>query len=150
MGSEVYVHFGSGGRPVRGEDVAAAIGEEAIEATEEQTKGKGSLFVARVGRTSQAREGEQVELLVDHAPAPLLRPGDRARDLRRRGRDRLGRNPGEAGDDLLAVGLERLLLALGHQVDVELVDADRLELLQLGDGVLGACRARRSGRRSRP
>jgi multiple sugar transport system ATP-binding protein len=64
MGSEVYVHFGSGGRPVRGEDVAAAIGEEAIEATQEQIKGKGSLFVARVGRTSRAREGEQVELLV--------------------------------------------------------------------------------------
>jgi multiple sugar transport system ATP-binding protein len=64
MGSEVYVHFGSGGRPVRGEDVAAALGEEAIEATEEQTKGKGSLFVARVGRESRAREGEKVDLLV--------------------------------------------------------------------------------------
>jgi multiple sugar transport system ATP-binding protein len=64
MGSEVYVHFGSGGRPVRGEDVAAAIGEEAIEATEVQTQGKGSLFVARVGRTSRAREGEKVDLLV--------------------------------------------------------------------------------------
>ena len=63
MGSEVFVHFGSGGRPVRGEDVAAAIGEEAIEATE-QTKGKGSLFVARVGRESRAREGEQLNLLV--------------------------------------------------------------------------------------
>jgi len=65
MGSEVFVHFGSGGRPVRGEDVAAAIGEEAIEATEPQTKGKGSLFVARVGRESRAREGEQLELLVN-------------------------------------------------------------------------------------
>jgi multiple sugar transport system ATP-binding protein len=64
MGSEVFVHFGAGGRPVRGEDVAAAIGEEAIEATEQQTKGKGSLFVARVGRQSRAREGERVELLV--------------------------------------------------------------------------------------
>jgi multiple sugar transport system ATP-binding protein len=64
MGSEVFVHFGAGGRPVRGEDVAAAIGEEAIEATQEQTKGKGSLFVARVGRQSTAREGEPVELLV--------------------------------------------------------------------------------------
>jgi multiple sugar transport system ATP-binding protein len=64
MGSEVFVHFGAGGRPVRGHDVAAAIGEEAIEATEQQTKGKGSLFVARVGRESRAREGERVELLV--------------------------------------------------------------------------------------
>jgi multiple sugar transport system ATP-binding protein len=65
MGSEVFVHFGSGGRPVRGEDVAAAIGDEAIEATEPQTKGKGSLFVARVGRESRAREGERLELLVN-------------------------------------------------------------------------------------
>jgi multiple sugar transport system ATP-binding protein len=64
MGSEVFVHFGSGGRPVRGKDVAAAIGEEAIEATQEQTKGKGSLFVARVARTTRAREGEKIELLV--------------------------------------------------------------------------------------
>jgi multiple sugar transport system ATP-binding protein len=64
MGSEVFVHFGSGGRPVRGEDVAAAIGDEAIEATEQQTKGKGSLFVARVSRESRAREGEQLDLLV--------------------------------------------------------------------------------------
>jgi multiple sugar transport system ATP-binding protein len=64
MGSEVFVHFGSGGRPVRGEDVAAAIGEEAIEATEQQARGKGSLFVARVGRESRAREGEQLDLLV--------------------------------------------------------------------------------------
>ncbi|TML12452.1 MAG: sn-glycerol-3-phosphate ABC transporter ATP-binding protein UgpC [Actinobacteria bacterium] len=64
MGSDVFVHFGAGGRPVRGADVAAAIGEEAIEATQEQTKGKGSLFVARVGRQSRAREGERVELLV--------------------------------------------------------------------------------------
>jgi multiple sugar transport system ATP-binding protein len=64
MGSEVFVHFGSGGRPVRGEDVAAAVGAEAIEATREQAKEKGSLFVARVGRDSRAREGEPVELLV--------------------------------------------------------------------------------------
>ncbi len=64
MGSEVFVHFGAGGRPVRGKDVAAAIGDEAIEATEQQTKGKGSLFVARVGRESKAREGQRVELIV--------------------------------------------------------------------------------------
>jgi multiple sugar transport system ATP-binding protein len=64
MGSEVFVHFGSGGKPVRGEDVAAAIGEDAIEATEHQTKGEGSVFVARVGRESRAREGEQLNLVV--------------------------------------------------------------------------------------
>jgi multiple sugar transport system ATP-binding protein len=65
MGSEVFVHFGSGGRPVRGEDVAAAVGAEAIEATQEQAKEKGSLFVARVARHTRAREGEPIELAVD-------------------------------------------------------------------------------------
>jgi multiple sugar transport system ATP-binding protein len=65
MGSEVFVHFGSGGRPVRGKDVAAAVGEEAIEATEEVAREKGSLFVARLDRHTRAREGEQIELVVD-------------------------------------------------------------------------------------
>jgi multiple sugar transport system ATP-binding protein len=65
MGSEVFVHFGSGGRPVRGEDVAAAIGPEAIEATAEQARGKGSLFVARLDRHTRAQEGEKIDLAVD-------------------------------------------------------------------------------------
>jgi multiple sugar transport system ATP-binding protein len=65
MGSEVYVHFGSGGRPVRGEDVAAAVGKEAIEATQVQAKEKGSLFVARLDRHTRAREGEKIDLVVD-------------------------------------------------------------------------------------
>jgi multiple sugar transport system ATP-binding protein len=65
MGSEVFVHFGSGGRPVRGADVAAAVGQEAIEATQEQAKEKGSLFVARLDRHTRAKEGERVDLAVD-------------------------------------------------------------------------------------
>jgi len=64
MGSEVLVHFGLGTQPVRGEDVAAAVGAEAMEATEEQAKKKGSLFVARLGRGTRAREGERIDLLV--------------------------------------------------------------------------------------
>ena len=65
MGSEVFVHFGVDAPPVRGEDVAAAIGAEAIEATAAQAREKGSLFVARLGRETTAREDERVELLVD-------------------------------------------------------------------------------------
>jgi multiple sugar transport system ATP-binding protein len=65
MGSEVFVHFGAGGRPVRGADVAAAVGKEAIEATQVQAKEKGSLFVARLDRHTRAREGEKIELTVD-------------------------------------------------------------------------------------
>src|SRR5262249_31343773 len=44
---------------------------------------------------------------------------------------------GELRDDLPPVDLERLFLAVRHQVDVELVDADRLQLAQLLDGLLG-------------
>jgi multiple sugar transport system ATP-binding protein len=65
MGSEVFVHFAVDAPPVRGEDVRAAVGEEAIEATEAQTRKKGTLFVARVGRETTVREDERVELLVD-------------------------------------------------------------------------------------
>jgi multiple sugar transport system ATP-binding protein len=65
MGSEVFLHFGVKAPPVRGEDVKAAVGAEAIEATQEQVRRKGSLFVARVERFSTAREGDRVELHVD-------------------------------------------------------------------------------------
>jgi multiple sugar transport system ATP-binding protein len=64
MGSDVLVHFGVGARPVRGEDVAAAVGAEALAATEEHAKKKGGLFIARLGRGTRAREGERIELLV--------------------------------------------------------------------------------------
>src|SRR5437870_5761114 len=37
----------------------------------------------------------------------------------------------ELRNDLVAVRPERLFLAVGHQVDVELIHADRFELLEL-------------------
>src|SRR5439155_7889789 len=49
----------------------------------------------------------------------------------------LGGHTGELRDDVLAVRLERLLLPVRHQVDVELVDADRLEVAELLDRLLG-------------
>ena len=64
MGSEILVHFGVGASPVRGADVTAAVGAEAMAATEEHAKEKGSLFVARLERGTRAREREQIELLV--------------------------------------------------------------------------------------
>src|SRR5215218_3468286 len=64
MGSEILAHFGVGAPPVRGEDVEAAVGAEALEATAAQAKEKGSLFVARLDRASRAREGDPVELAV--------------------------------------------------------------------------------------
>src|SRR5215831_13294013 len=44
----------------------------------------------------------------------------------------------ELRDDLASVGLESLLLAVRHEVDVELVDADGLELAQLPPALLDA------------
>jgi multiple sugar transport system ATP-binding protein len=67
LGSEVFVHFGVGAPPVRGEDVQAALGKEAIEATSDQARRKGSLFTARISRDSPAREGEPLELAVNAA-----------------------------------------------------------------------------------
>jgi multiple sugar transport system ATP-binding protein len=64
MGSEVFVHFGVGGKAVRGEDVAAAVGQEALEATMQQAEKKGSLWVGRIDRESRVREGEKIELAV--------------------------------------------------------------------------------------
>jgi multiple sugar transport system ATP-binding protein len=65
LGSEIFVHFGVEAPPVRGEDVEAALGEEALEATSDQVRRKGSLFTARVSRESHAREGDMLELAVN-------------------------------------------------------------------------------------
>jgi len=64
MGADVYAHFGVGAPPVRTKAVAEAVGEEALEATREQARKRGSLFVARLDSTSRAREGEPIELAV--------------------------------------------------------------------------------------
>jgi multiple sugar transport system ATP-binding protein len=64
MGSEVFVHFRVDAPPLRGEDVRAAVGEEALAATADATR-SGTLFVARVDRESRAREGDAIRLSVD-------------------------------------------------------------------------------------
>jgi multiple sugar transport system ATP-binding protein len=61
MGSEVFIHFGVAAKAVRGADVKAAVGEEAIEVAE----AKGNVWVARVDRDTNAQEGENMELVVD-------------------------------------------------------------------------------------
>jgi multiple sugar transport system ATP-binding protein len=58
MGSEVFVHFGIGGKPVVGEDVRAAVGEDAADV-------KGSTWVARVDRDTEAAEEQEIKLAVD-------------------------------------------------------------------------------------
>jgi multiple sugar transport system ATP-binding protein len=61
MGSEVFMHFAVAGKPVRGEDVKAAVGEEAIEVAE----AKGNVWVARVDRDTKVQERGNIELVVD-------------------------------------------------------------------------------------
>src|SRR6266511_1559343 len=61
MGSEVFAHFDVGGKAVRGEDVKAAVGEEAAEVADV----KGNVSVARLDRDTKAEEQNRVELLVD-------------------------------------------------------------------------------------
>jgi multiple sugar transport system ATP-binding protein len=61
MGSEVFVHFGVDAKAVRGEDVTAAVGEEAAEVA----RVKGNVWVARVDRETGAQEGARLHLVVD-------------------------------------------------------------------------------------
>ena len=61
MGSEVYIHFSVDAKAVRGEDVKAAVGEEAAEVADV----KGNVWVARVDRETHAQEGTALELVVD-------------------------------------------------------------------------------------
>ena len=52
-------------RPVRSEEVAAALEEETVEAIAERARREGVPFVARLDRETRAREREQIELAVD-------------------------------------------------------------------------------------
>jgi multiple sugar transport system ATP-binding protein len=61
MGSEVFVHFGVDAKAVRGEDVKAAVGEEAAEVADV----KGNVWIARVDRETRAEEGAALHLVVD-------------------------------------------------------------------------------------
>jgi multiple sugar transport system ATP-binding protein len=61
MGSEVFAHFEISGRAVRGEDVKAAVGEDAAEVADVL----GNVWIARLDRDTKAREQEKLDLLVD-------------------------------------------------------------------------------------
>jgi multiple sugar transport system ATP-binding protein len=70
MGSEVYVHFNVAAPPVATKEVLEAHVVDAPEDAEarvaaEQARGSGAHFVARLDRTTSAKEREQLELAVD-------------------------------------------------------------------------------------
>ena len=66
MGSEVFVHFGVQAEPVGSEELAEVLEEEsAAEAIAERARRTGIPFIARVERTTRAREAEPIDLVVD-------------------------------------------------------------------------------------
>ena len=70
LGSEVYVHFNVAAEPVTTADVVEALVVESVEDEEahlaaERARGGGVTFVARLDRTTAAREREPLELDVD-------------------------------------------------------------------------------------
>src|SRR5687767_5621765 len=70
MGSEVYVHFNVAAPPVATKEVLEAHVVDAPEDAEaraaaEQARGSGARFVARLDRTTSAKEQETLELAVD-------------------------------------------------------------------------------------
>ncbi|HEY6067582.1 MAG TPA: sn-glycerol-3-phosphate ABC transporter ATP-binding protein UgpC [Gaiellaceae bacterium] len=65
MGSEVFAHFDIGGRPIRGEDVKAAVGEDAVEVAAATTESRGNVWVARLDRETRAAEARPIDLVVD-------------------------------------------------------------------------------------
>jgi multiple sugar transport system ATP-binding protein len=65
MGAEVYLHFAVDAPPVKSEELREIVGDEALEAADEQTHHHGSPFIARVERGTAAREGERAQLYVD-------------------------------------------------------------------------------------
>ena len=64
MGYEVFLHFAIEAPPVTTDELREIVGGEALAAADEQTHHHGSPWIARVGRTTAAREGDRLELAV--------------------------------------------------------------------------------------
>ena len=65
MGSEVFIHFAVDAPSVKADEIREIVGDEALEAAEEQTHHHGSPFIARVDRGTTARERVRTILAVD-------------------------------------------------------------------------------------
>jgi multiple sugar transport system ATP-binding protein len=64
MGAEVYLHFASDAPTVQTEELREIVGDEALEAAEEQMHHRGGAWTARVDRRTLSREGDEIELAV--------------------------------------------------------------------------------------
>jgi len=65
MGAEVFLHFAVDAPAAQTAELREILGDEALEAAEEQTHHHGTPFIARVERGASAREGERAKLMVD-------------------------------------------------------------------------------------
>jgi multiple sugar transport system ATP-binding protein len=74
MGAEVFVHFSVQAEAVRTTEVVEALDREAVEAIEERARQKGVPFIARIERTTRAKEGEPIDLVVDTAHLHFFDP----------------------------------------------------------------------------
>jgi multiple sugar transport system ATP-binding protein len=74
MGAEVFVHFSVQAEAVRTTEVVEALDREAVEAIEERARLKGVPFIARIERTTRAKEGEPIDLVVDTAHLHFFDP----------------------------------------------------------------------------
>ena len=84
MGSEVYVHFNVQADPVTNREVVEALVVEHAEDEEariaaERERGGGVTFVARLERTTDARERQPLELAVDVTRLHFFDPATGAR-----------------------------------------------------------------------
>jgi multiple sugar transport system ATP-binding protein len=65
MGAEVFLHFAVHAQPVQASEVTEALEHEEFEALKERARREGVPFIARVERSTRAREGEQLRIFVD-------------------------------------------------------------------------------------
>ncbi len=65
MGSEVYIHFAVPGDPVETPEVLAAMQEDDVAGAVHERMRKGVPFIARLDRSTKAKERERLDLAVD-------------------------------------------------------------------------------------
>jgi multiple sugar transport system ATP-binding protein len=65
MGAEVLLHFAVHAQPVQASEVTEALEHEEFEALKERARREGVPYIARVDRSTRAREGEPLRLVVD-------------------------------------------------------------------------------------
>jgi multiple sugar transport system ATP-binding protein len=65
MGSEVFAHFAVDAQPVQTREVLEAIEEEDVPEAVRERERRGVPFIARLERSTAAKEGERLELAVD-------------------------------------------------------------------------------------